>query len=212
MNILIHRKKIKNLILKIEENGDIIISAPLKISENEIRKFIVSKEKWINIKRKKVLEKYQQETFEDESILLYLGEKYRLKYILKKEKTCYIENDTIYICTSKENSIHNIKKVFEEYAKKTLYDLILEITEKYSKKMGCLPETVKIRKCKRIWGNCRNKTKCVTYNLMLYKKDIRFIEYVVVHELAHLKYPHHQKEFWEFIEQFLPDWKERKKL
>lgn len=211
MNILIRRKKIKNLILKIEENGDILISAPLKFPESEIKKFLASKENWIANKRKSILEKYQQERFENGGTLLYLGKKYILKCTIGEKNSCFIQ-DGIFFITTKENTPSYIKKIVEEYVKKSLHSLILEKVELFSKKMDCSPEIIKIRKCKRIWGNCRTKTKALTFNLMLYKKDIKFIEYVVVHELAHLKYPHHQNTFWEFVASFLPDWKERKKL
>ena len=44
------------------------------------------------------------------------------------------------------------------------------------------------------------------------KKDIKFIEYVILHEIAHLEHPDHSRNFYSYIEKFMPDWKERKKL
>ena len=61
------------------------------------------------------------------------------------------------------------------------------------------------------WGSCNVKTKNINLNLELIKKPQECIEYVVLHELAHLKHPNHSKQFWEYVGMHMPDWKLRKK-
>lgn len=81
----------------------------------------------------------------------------------------------------------------------------------YSGIMGLLPKSVKITSAKTRFGSCSGENAlCFSYLLMLYPKEA--IDYVVVHELAHIKHHNHSKAFYELIEKYLPDYKERIKL
>ena len=71
---------------------------------------------------------------------------------------------------------------------------------------------LKIRKMQSCWGNCNRSKQIITMNEFLYKASPLCIEYIVLHELSHLIYPYHDKNFYNFIELHMPDWKERKKL
>ena len=61
------------------------------------------------------------------------------------------------------------------------------------------------------WGVCNTRTKRVTLNLELIKKDIKYLDYVVAHELSHLVYPNHSKDFWALVELVIPNYKELRK-
>lgn len=80
----------------------------------------------------------------------------------------------------------------------------------YSAVMGVTPESVKINSAKKRFGSCSGENN-LNFSLYLMDKDESFIDYVVVHELAHIKHHNHSKEFYAFIEQFMPDYKERSK-
>ncbi len=81
----------------------------------------------------------------------------------------------------------------------------------YSKIMGVEPTSVKINSAKKHYGSCSGKNG-LNFSLYLMDKDERFIDYVVVHELAHIKHHNHSKDFYSFIAEFMPDYKERMKL
>ena len=77
--------------------------------------------------------------------------------------------------------------------------------------MGLKYGRIKITSAKRRLGSCNtNAVICFSYRLMLYPEAAR--EYVVVHELAHLKYMNHSRDFYELVKQYMPDYKERKRL
>ena len=83
--------------------------------------------------------------------------------------------------------------------------------EYYSKLMNVKPTGVKITSAKKRFGSCSSKNSiCFSLYLMTYPKEA--IDYVIVHELAHIKHHNHSKEFYEFIERFMPDYKQREKL
>ena len=96
--------------------------------------------------------------------------------------------------------------------KNELLQILIKLNKKFGLITGYIPTQIKIRKMKTLWGSCNIIKKAITYNSRLIEKSIKAIEYVVLHEISHLKYPNHQKEFWSYIEQFMPDWKYRKSL
>ena len=77
--------------------------------------------------------------------------------------------------------------------------------------MGVEPTCIKINSAKKRYGSCSGKNS-LNFSLYLMDKDERFIDYVVVHELAHIVHHNHSKEFYALIEKYMPDYKERKKL
>ena len=75
---------------------------------------------------------------------------------------------------------------------------------------GIVSPTLRIRTMKSCWGSCLVNKGIITLNRKLLMKPRECIEYVMVHELCHFIHPNHSKEFYKFMEQFMPDWKERK--
>lgn len=89
--------------------------------------------------------------------------------------------------------------------------IILPIVNKYAHIMGLSPTKINITSAKRVFGSCTAKKHLnFSFRLCLYPEDA--IEYVVVHELAHMKEMNHSKKFWAVVEKYLPDYNERKKL
>ena len=95
--------------------------------------------------------------------------------------------------------------------KARLKEIITPILEHYSEKMGVSYDKFSINSAKSRFGSCSSKkTLNFSYRLMLYPYEA--IEYVCVHELAHLREMNHSKKFWAIVEAYLPDYKARKKL
>ena len=95
--------------------------------------------------------------------------------------------------------------------KARLKEIIAPILEHYSEKMGVSYDKFSINSAKSRLGSCSSKkTLNFSYRLMLYPYEA--IEYVCVHELAHLREMNHSKKFWAIVEEYLPDYKARKKL
>ncbi len=98
-----------------------------------------------------------------------------------------------------------------EFLRKKAKEIIPVKVEYYSNIMQLKPQCVKINSAKKRYGSCSG-TNSLNFSLYLMDKDERFIDYVVVHELAHIVHHNHSKEFYKLIEQYLPDYKERMKL
>ena len=98
----------------------------------------------------------------------------------------------------------------EELRKKAEY-LFPMLTERYSAVMGLKPSSVKITSAKKRFGSCSGKNGiCFSWRLMAYPMPA--IEYVVVHELAHIKHHNHSAAFYKLIERYMPDYRSRRAL
>ncbi len=98
-------------------------------------------------------------------------------------------------------------KILKERAR----ELLPQRVKFYSELMGLAPSKVKITSAKTRFGSCSGKNSlCFSYRLMLYPEAA--IDYVVVHELAHIKHKNHGKQFYALVEKYMPDYKQREKL
>lgn len=102
-------------------------------------------------------------------------------------------------------------KELDEFYRKKAKELIPKLVEKYSLNMSLYSTSVKFRKNKNTWGSCNYKNG-LNFNILLLKYPIEIIEYVVIHELAHIRHKNHSKEFWNLVEVYCPDYKKRMKL
>ena len=85
---------------------------------------------------------------------------------------------------------------------------IRERVKKYQKQIGEEPNSIKVKKQKKRWGSCSSKRN-LNFNWKLIMAPMSVIDYLVVHELAHLKYSNHSKEFWNLVEAVIPNYKEK---
>lgn len=90
---------------------------------------------------------------------------------------------------------------------KAFYDSVPAVVEKWQREMHLRASEFKVKMMKSRWGSCNHVTRAITLNfrLALYPKEC--LDYVVIHELAHLVHPNHSPRFWELVEQYCPDWK-----
>ncbi len=95
--------------------------------------------------------------------------------------------------------------------KRLAKDVLPKKVAYYSALMGLKPNSVKITSAKKRFGSCSSKGGiCFSYRLMLYPDNA--IDYVVVHELAHLKHHNHSKQFYDLVRRYMPDYKQREKI
>ncbi len=126
------------------------------------------------------------------------------------DKKAWLEK-TIVSQREKKKEIKEYTKEDIAYLRAKAKEVIPLKVEYYSKIMQLKPASVKINSAKTRYGSCSG-TNNLNFSLYLMDKDDRFIDYVVVHELAHIKHHNHSKEFYKLIEKFMPDYKERMKL
>ncbi len=217
----VHRKKVKNINLRIKPNMEIYISVPMNLHRDYIENFIRSKEEWIKSVLKKVEDvKEKQKGFEYKNgeIYKFLGKEYNLIVRTGNFNGVSLKNDAksnVMILTVNENIFENIdekKKVMEKWYFENAKKLFLKFMEKWLEILDEHVEKVAIKPMKTRWGSCNYVKKYINLNTELIKRTPFEIEYVILHELTHLKYPNHGKGFYNYIERYMPNYKVAEKM
>ena len=217
----VHRKKVKNINLRIKPNMKVCISVPMNLHRDYIENFIRSKEEWIKSVLKKVEDvKEKQKGFEYKNgeIYKFLGKEYNLIVRTGNFNGVSLKNDAksnVMILTVNENIFENIdekKKVMEKWYFENAKKLFLKFVEKWLEILDEHVEKVAIKPMKTRWGSCNYVKKYINLNTELIKRTPFEIEYVILHELTHLKYPNHGKGFYNYIERYMPNYKVAEKM
>ena len=199
--------KLKHIYLSFNDKGELIIKSP-KVSQKQIEHLLLKKASWITKSREKLkLKKGSRLNFNDTPELYFLGESHTLKLIPYEKKRTKLTFDgdsfTLYYSTYDESIFQTrINKFYKEEA--THY--IPNVVKEWSDKMGLTYNHISFRKTKRQWGSCSGKND-LSFNTMMMKLPLDVIQYIIVHELAHIKHKHNQKAFWQLVENYLPAYK-----
>ena len=213
ITVTVEKKNIKHMYIRIlPPNGDVKVSAPLFVSDEDIINFIKSKKNWILKKQKYILEndiKSPLKYMNGEKHPLW-GKEYTLQLISNENiKHALINEDILYLPVPKRSTIEKRKNILDELYRHELKKAIPETLDKCTKIVGRKPKSVTVRKMKN-WGNCKQDGR-ITLNLNLAKKDKECLEYVMIHELCHLIEFNHGKNFKKLMDKFCPNWKKIKK-
>ena len=183
-----------------------IVRAPKKYSEERIFAFIREKESWI---LKKQAEKKETGTaLPPENLhgykFLLLGKQTQILVDGGKKVGYDAEKNVIYL--PREKTKERLVKWLKENAKR----ILATVTERKAAEMGVSYKSITITSAKTRWGSCSGDNALrYTFRLLYCPKEI--IDYVVVHELAHTVQHNHSKQFWQLVERYVPDWKNRRK-
>ena len=217
----VHRKKVKNINLRIKPNMEVYISVPMNLHRDYIENFIHSKESWIKSVLKKVEDvKEKQKGFEYKTgeIHKFLGKEYNLTVKTGNFNSVNLVNNEKkpnIILTVNEDILENIdekKKIMEKWYFEKAKKLFSQFMEKWLKILDEHVEKVAIKPMKTRWGSCNYVKKYITLNTELIKRTPFEIEYVVLHELTHLKYPNHGKGFYNYVERYMSNYKIAEKM
>lgn len=208
------RKERKTLSITVRADGSIIVSAPFTIDEEKIEKTVLSKAKWIWQKLKLVStnsEIFKGKEYISGESFAYLGKNYRLKITI--DKTIKLPSMKLYRgkfeITVNENNETIIKNTIEKWYREQAKLKIEERIKIYGEKLRLLPNEITVKELKKSWGTCTSKGN-ITLNWKIIMTPLSVIDYVVIHELCHLKYHNHSKEFWNLLGVYIPDYQKKK--
>ncbi len=179
----------------------LIVNAPLTMSTETILSAISTKEKWINKQLTKTRYNVCFKWEENEKVYLF-GKEYSLHLENANKSKVIIKQDKIEI---QGPSLPAKQKAFREYQKELLEKEISKFEAELTYDVGSY--TINYRYYKSRWGCCKQKERAITLNLWCASLPEEGIKYVFYHELAHLKVPNHQKEFYQHLEKLWKDYK-----
>jgi predicted metal-dependent hydrolase len=212
--IEVEKKKIKNMYLRIlPPEGKVHISAPHRISETEIQRFVLSKLDWIKVQQSKIrLRNYEPEPefMKGEKVSVWGN---RLLIITEQGKRNFakIEEGKLILTMKEGCTLQQRKKAVYDWYRNALMQEIPGYINRWEKIIGVHASGFIIRDMKTRWGTCNIRSKKICLNLQLAKKPTRCLEYVVVHELVHLLEKSHNHVFKAYMDKFLPSWQVIKK-
>ena len=183
----------RNTYIRVKKDLKIYVTTSTFATNRSIQKLIEENFdkiiKMINVQEKK---KENNEGF------FYLGKKYDIVYV----SYCDISfgNEKVFL-----NKNLDIDKWYKKQAKSIFLEHLDRQYSKFSKKIPY--PSLKIRKMTSRWGVCNIKLKTITLNLELIKRDTKYLDYVIVHELSHLIHADHSSAFWRLVEENMPDYK-----
>ena len=200
------KTKRKTLSLCVNRLGAIIVRAPLTASDEKIWAFVREKQPWLEKQMRKMEQAGVRLPLQDLDgyEFLLLGENYTVKHY---------EGDFIRLDKEKKLLFVPEKKTkarITAWLKENARRILTLQTERYAAEMGLRFQSVEISSAKTRWGTCSSEGKIrYTYRLLFAPREV--IDYVVVHELAHLIHMNHGKAFWGVVERYIPDYKRRRK-
>lgn len=194
---IVRKKTNKNTYIRIKKEMKIQVTTNFFTSEKMITKLI--KENTDKIRKMLI---NQEKKNENNIGFFYLGKKYDIIYV----EYCDIRlgENKVFL-----NKNLDLDKWYKNQAKILFKEHLDKVYHKFSKKIP-YPD-LKIRKMTTRWGVCNTKTKTITLNLELIKRDTKYLDYVIVHELAHLIHANHSTKFWSLVEENMKDYKKYRK-
>lgn len=177
--------------------GVVYITTPVKLSLSKIEELIAKNFNFIM--------KHMKETEKIDNQIHFLGKLYALTFLYDKSNTIEVK-DTEIVLTIK--SLLDAEKLIQELYKRAL----IKVVEEYAEEIISLFEMPKdiefiFKRVKGYYGECFPKKKKIILSNRLAKYELKYILSVIYHECAHFKYPHHQKEYYEYLEQRYPNYK-----
>lgn len=203
MQVLIDNKKMqvfvtkkitnKNTYIRVKDDLNIYVTTNYLTTNNQIIKLINDNQEVI---LKMYLNMLKRKNFDND--FYYLGKKYNIVYV--NNNSLVLTDDKVLV-----DREYDINKWLLKQSKIIFKKHLDNIYKNFP--VNIPYPSLTIRNMKTRFGVCNIKTKRVTLNLELIKRDLKYLDYVIVHELSHLVYPNHSKKFWDLVELALPNYK-----
>ncbi|GAB4494092.1 MAG: SprT family zinc-dependent metalloprotease [Anaerolineales bacterium] len=201
------RSKRKTIAILVQRDGKVIVRAPLKASERQIRQFVESKTRWILEKKAQAQQQPSQTArqFTAGERFPYLGQEYALSVVSSAKTGLRFEGGF----SLNQNSQAEAALLFEKWYKAAARKVLTERVRFYAHKFGLKYQKIRISSARTRWGSCSSRgTLSFTWRLVMAPLDV--VDYVVIHELAHLREQNHSAAFWAEVAKMMPDYKTRR--
>lgn len=212
--IEVEQKNIKNVHLSVYPPlGKVRISAPQYMDMDTIRMFAISKLAWIKSQQRKILAQDREtprEYLSRESHYVW-GQRYLLEVIEKDAAPQIVLQHRKLLFQVRPNTDESRRQaLLDAWYREQIKAAIPALLEKWQPIMGVMVARVFIQRMKTKWGSCSHHARNIRLNTDLAKKPPECLEYIVVHELAHLIEPSHNARFMALMELYIPNWRHLK--
>ena len=202
---------LKHSYINVDPSKGVTLKTPFA-DESKADEIICKKGKWILQKLKVVESVSKVNKIVTGSRLLYLGKEYYVLLIpdstIKGASVLFTQSKFI-ICVNPDtpNRNHAITKAFEQFSKEQAAVKIRPRIDKWIETTGFTPSSIHFKKLKKSWGRC-SKDNEIVINYEAVKLPFSLIDYIIVHELTHIKHKDHSKSFYREVSKFITNWQE----
>lgn len=205
-----HPPRSKRITLKVEHPDRVIVSAPKKTKLTVIDLFVNQNQPWIESQISKLKSHHQQ--IESHAQIMIFGKKYQKQQQVLPDisETIIIRDHQLLINLPDSSSRLDVSKEIKNFLKKTARSYLYQRTPQLAKQLGVEYHSLKLKEQKSRWGSCSSKDNLnLNWRLVHYPPAV--IDYVIIHELAHLVHPNHSRSFWQYVEAHCPEFKQHRK-
>ncbi|MBA4416673.1 MAG: M48 family peptidase [Syntrophus sp. (in: bacteria)] len=206
------KKRKKTLTLQVERNGTIMMHVPYRTSEAETDRFFKQKEGWVRKKLKEMA--CLPEPRDTEKVFIpgenfhYLGEQFPLRVAdSTSARAPLVLSYGIFLL--REDNLAKARDVFVDWYKKRAREKITERVDYYSRQFNLPATGITITSALTRYGSCSVRNK-VSFSWRLIMAPYPAIDYVILHELAHIKEKNHSSRFWDLLGTILPDYNKQR--
>lgn len=200
------RSRRSSITIQITPQGELVVKAPKFMPQFVIDKFLHEKSDWIEKTLAKVSTRQtKQKTYHEGEEFLFLGITHTLKFVDRIEVSA--KNGKLLFPKA---LVFRIKKELENWYKNKAKEIITRRVSYHAKQMGKEYTSVMFSQTSSKWGTCTHENK-LQFNWKLVMAPLIVLDYVVIHELAHTIYKHHQNSFWKEVARFTPAYKQHRK-
>jgi len=214
---LVRFRRRKDLAIHVHPDRRVTVDAPEGTTIDQVATRVARRADWI-VKQRRFFEKFQplppDPTYVSGETHRYLGRQYRLKVVTadRSSEGVKLIGRFFWVHVLPDEDGNRVQTLLESWYRQRARDIFgrrLQICSDSSKSLGVSPQAIKVRKMVRRWGSC-TRTGTILLNPALVKTPVTCIDYVVMHELCHLKEPNHGPGFFRLLSRFMPDWESRK--
>ena len=203
---VVRTKRRKTASIKVND-GVVQAIIPDRLSDARVEALIQKRTSWIRRKLREQLEVVtpKPKEYVNGESFTYLGRQYRLKVLQGADRGGKLKGGCLEVGLPRKSRDGGIRNALVEWYEKHALDRLTEKTNRYAGIMGVSPNSISVRDYKSRWGSCSSK-KEISYNWRIIIAPQQIVDYVVVHELCHLKHLNHSRAYWNSVEREVPDY------
>lgn len=202
------RSSRKTVAIIVQRDGKVIVRAPHRLPEKAILRFVNRKTNWINARLEEVQQRKAQSApkqYVAGEMFLYLGEAYPLALVDRAQPALTLADGQFNLAAHAQAKA---QQAFSSWYRNQARQMFTQRVQFYAACHNLTYAKIRISSARTLWGSCSARDG-LSFTWRLVMAPLPVIDYVIVHELAHLKEKNHSKRFWEEVAAMLPDYKQR---
>jgi predicted metal-dependent hydrolase len=205
------RSRRKTLGITVRPDKSVAVRVPMRTPLKDIRTFAQQRADWVLRVWKKLETRTirQQQDYGRGAVFIYRGEPYRLEFTRGQRNSLFLHEGLLIMMTPECLPEETVRKRIDAWYRTQATEIMKECSAECHLMMrdqGFHLPTITIRPMKTRWGSYSYRTGRITLNLNLIRTPQACLDYVIIHELCHIKVRHHGPDFWKLVSRYVPDY------